>query len=135
MCLARALLAALLQQIAVLATLDSSSYKHLVAPEGNACHANLTCYHLSDLLEQGSNWYSDTVIGFFPGNYTLSQKWVIANASQPKRNRTFYLQRKWACPTEMAPSCSKAVARIYVPFLTAVLVLRRIKPCGCLNHG
>ena len=77
----RALLVAFLQQIAVIATFALSSYEHLVAPEQDACHAQLTCYNLSALLEHGSDWYSDTIVGFLPGNYTLTQKWVIANAS------------------------------------------------------
>ena len=76
-----ALLVAFLLQIAVIATFDSSSYERLVAPEGDPCHAQLTCYHFSALLENGSDWYSDTVIGFLPGNYTLSRECVIANAS------------------------------------------------------
>ena len=68
----RALVVALLQQIAVLATLDSSNNEYLVAPEGDPCHAQLTCYNLSALLEHGSDWYSDTVIGFFQ-EITLSR--------------------------------------------------------------
>ena len=80
----RALLVVLLQQIVVLATFGSDSNEYLVAPEGDPCHAQLvnTCYHFSDLLENGSDWYSDTVIGFLPGSYTLSRTWLIANASQ-----------------------------------------------------
>ena len=82
MWLLRSLFLAVLQRIVVLANFDSSSNEHLVAPEGHACHAQLmiTCYYFSSLLEHGSN-YSNTVIGFLPGNYSLSQQWVIANAS------------------------------------------------------
>ena len=47
----------------------------------HACHANLTCYDLSALLENGSNWYMNAVIGFLEGNYSLSKQWIIANVS------------------------------------------------------
>ena len=66
---------------------------------------------------------------------TLINGLLYVHTPQPKRNRTFYLQRRWACPTKMSPSCSKAVARIHAPFLTYVLSLCGKNPCRCANHG
>ena len=92
----RALFVALLQQIVVIAIFDSGCNEYLVAPEGDSCRAQLTCYHLSALLEHGSDWYSDTVIAFLPGNYTLSQPWVIAKPIMGTRNNGDSVQSLFA---------------------------------------
>ena len=62
---------------------------------------------------------------------------LSATPKQPKetQHRTFYLQRKWVCPMELASPCLKAVAHIYAPFLASALPLCGIKQCRCLNHG